>query len=321
MKLSKSLAIATMLSAFAVPAMAQFPERPITLNVAWAAGGGTDAVARIIAVGLERELGQSVNVVNRTGGNGVVGHSAIAEADPDGYTIGLATTEVTLVHWLGLTDLDYTRYTPLALMNEDPAGVQVAADSPYETLGDLLEAIEQSSPGTFRATGSGQASSWHVAIAGMLDAEGLDPSSVMWVPSEGAAPGLQELLAGGTDIVTSSLVESRALIDAGRVKSLAYMSPERSTLFPDVPTLQEETGSEWVFGAWRGIVAPVGLPDDIRDRLISALDAVFTSDEYHEFMSAQGFGARYLGGDDFEEFLATVDASFGETMRNIGLAQ
>ncbi|MFN7102161.1 MAG: tripartite tricarboxylate transporter substrate binding protein [Pseudorhizobium sp.] len=321
MKISKGLIAAILLSTTAAPAWADYPDRPITLYLAWGAGGGTDAVARVIAVGLEKELGQPVNVVNRTGGSGVVGHSAIADADPDGYTIGLATTEVNLMHWLGLTELNYKVYTPLALMNQDPAGVQVAADSEYQNLGELLEAIKTSPPATFRATGSGQGSSWHVAIAGMLNAEGIDASLVTWVPSDGAASGLQELLAGGTEIVPSSLVEARALIEAGRVKSLAYMSSERSALFPDVPTLKEETGSDWEFGAWRGIVAPQGLPDDIRDRLIAALDSVFKSEDYHTFMGAQGFGATFLPGEEFGNFMATNDVNFGETMKAIGLAQ
>lgn len=321
MKLAQGLIAAILLSTSAIPAWADYPDRPLTLYLAWGAGGGTDAVARVIAVGLEKELGQPVNVVNRTGGSGVVGHSAIADAEPDGYTIGLATTEVNLMHWLGLTELTYKVYTPLALMNQDPAGVQVAADSEYQSLGELLEAIKTSPPATFRATGSGQGSSWHVAIAGMLNAEGIDASLVTWVPSDGAASGLQELLAGGTEIVPSSLVEARALIEAGRVKSLAYMSSERSALFPDVPTLKEETDSDWEFGAWRGIVAPQGLPDDIRDRLITALDAVFKSEDYHKFMGAQGFGATFLPGEEFGNFMATNDVNFGETMKAIGLAK
>lgn len=321
MKFAKSIIAALLLSATAMPAWADYPDRPITLLVAWGAGGGTDAVARVVAVGLEKELGQSVNVVNRTGGSGVVGHSAMADAEPDGYTLGLATTEVNLMHWLGLTELDYKVYTPLALMNQDPAGVQVSADSEYQKLGELLEAIKTSQPGTFRATGSGQGSSWHVAIAGLLNAEGIDASKVTWVPSDGAASGLQELLSGGTEIVPSSLVEARALIEAGRVKSLAYMSKERSKLFPDVPTLKEETGSDWEFGAWRGIVAPKGLPDDIRDRLIAALEKVFNSAEYNQFLSAQGFGANFLPGEEFGSFMATNDVNFGETMKAIGLAK
>ena len=98
-------------------AQAAFPERPITLIVPWAAGGGTDAVARQIANIMERDLKQPVNVVNRTGGSGVVGHQAIATAAPDGYTFGLITLEITLMHWAGLTDLTFEKFAPLGLVN------------------------------------------------------------------------------------------------------------------------------------------------------------------------------------------------------------
>ena len=93
----------------------------------WAAGGGTDAVARQIAHMLERDLKQPVNVVNRTGGSGVVGHQAIATAAPDGYTFGLITLEINLMHWAGLTDLTWEKYTPIALVNQDPAAIHVKA--------------------------------------------------------------------------------------------------------------------------------------------------------------------------------------------------
>src|SRR5438094_8466789 len=110
----------------ATPTFAAYPDRPITLIVPWGAGGGTDATARIIGVLLEKELGQPVNVVNRTGGSGVVGHSAIAQASPDGYTIGIVTVEIGMMHWQGLTELNGASYTPIGLVNADPAGVQVA---------------------------------------------------------------------------------------------------------------------------------------------------------------------------------------------------
>ena len=99
---------------FAVSVEAAYPERPLTLIVPWGAGGGTDATGRIVASLLEKELGQPINVVNRTGGSGVVGHSAIAEAAPDGYTLGVATVEIGMMHWQGLTDLTSESYTPLA---------------------------------------------------------------------------------------------------------------------------------------------------------------------------------------------------------------
>src|SRR6267154_400774 len=109
--------VATLLALLVTAAHAAWPERPITLIVPWGAGGGTDATARIIASLMERDLKQPINVVNRTGGNGVVGHSAIATAPPDGYTIGLATVEIAMMHWQGLTDLKYSSYTPIALVN------------------------------------------------------------------------------------------------------------------------------------------------------------------------------------------------------------
>ena len=152
--------------AAALPAAAQnYPVRPITMIVPWGAGGGTDAVARIVASLLEKDLGQPVTVVNRTGGSGVVGHAAIASAPADGYTIGLATVEIGMMHWQGLTQLTGASYTPIGLVNADPAGIQVRADSPYKNVNDLLAAIK-ANPGKFKASGTGQGGIWHLAIAG-----------------------------------------------------------------------------------------------------------------------------------------------------------
>jgi tripartite-type tricarboxylate transporter receptor subunit TctC len=136
-------------------AQAQYPQRPVQLIVPWGAGGGTDATARIIASLLEKELKQPFNVVNRTGGSGVVGHQAIASSPPDGYTLGLITVEITMMHHVGLTPLKHTDYTPIGLVNADPAGVNVRVDSPYKSVKDLLAAIK-ANPGKLKASGTGQ---------------------------------------------------------------------------------------------------------------------------------------------------------------------
>ncbi len=314
------LGMSAPLLAGANPARADWPERPITLLVPWAAGGGTDATARIIGSLLEKELGQPVNVVNRTGGSGVVGHSAIAEGGPDGYTIGLATVEIGMLHWQGLTELTYKNYTPLALMNLDPAGVQVREDAPYKSVKDLVDDIK-ANPGKHKASGTGQGGIWHLALAGMLNSLSLDPGAARWVPSQGAAPGLQDLVAGGVTVVPCSLPEARSLIDAGRVKSLAIMDDQRNPLFPNVPTLKEQTGSGWTIGAWRGIVGPKGLPDDVKKKLIGALDKIFKSKDYTDFMSQRGFGVKYAAGDDFLKFWMASDESLGAIMKKVGLAK
>jgi tripartite-type tricarboxylate transporter receptor subunit TctC len=301
-------------------ALAAYPERPITLIVPWAAGGGTDATARIIGTLLEKDLGQPVNVVNRTGGSGVVGHSAIASAPADGYTIGLITVEIGMMHWQGLTDLTGASYTPIGLVNFDPAGVQVAADSPYKSVNELVAAIK-ASPGKFKASGTGQGGIWHLAIAGMLQDMKVDPASVPWVPSNGAAPGLQDLVAGGVQIAPVSLPEARSLIDAGKVKSLAVMAEAPAGLYPNVPTLKAATGSNWTMGAWRGIAAPKNLPAEARDKLVAAIRKIAASKDYVDFMAQRGYGVIYQGPEDFAKYMAKSDADLGATMKAVGIVK
>ncbi|HSH89691.1 MAG TPA: tripartite tricarboxylate transporter substrate binding protein [Ramlibacter sp.] len=312
---------AVALAAASFPAAAQnYPSRPITLIVPWGAGGGTDATARIIGTLMEKDLGQPVTVVNRTGGSGVVGHAAIASSPPDGYTIGLATVEIAMMHWQGLTELNPTSYTPLGLVNADPAGIQVRADSPYKTVGDLLAAIK-ANPGKFKASGTGQGGIWHLAIAGFLRDQKIDPSALPWVPSNGAAPGLQDMVAGGVEVAPVSLPEARSLIDAGKVRSLAIMADKPAALYPNVPTLKAATGSDWQMAAWRGIVAPKGIPNDVRDKLAASIRKVVASKDYTDFMASRGFGVIYASPDDFAKFMAKSDADMGVTMKAVGLAK
>src|SRR5881227_2465951 len=301
-------------------ARAAWPERPVTLIVPWGAGGGTDATARIIGSLLEKELGQPVTVVNRTGGSGVVGHAAIAGAPADGYTIGLITVEIGMMHWQGLTDISGASYTPISLVNVDPAGLQVRADAPYKNANELVAAIK-ANPGKFKASGTGQGGIWHLAVAGMLQDLKVDPASVPWVPSNGAAPGLQDLVAGGVEIVPCSLPEARSLIDAGKVKSLVVMAESPAALYPNVPTLKAATGSDWKLGAWRGIAAPKGLPNDVRDKLVGAIKKIAGSKEYVDFMGSRGFGVAYLGPDEFGRFMAKSDADLGATMKAVGIVK
>lgn len=300
---------------------ADYPNRAITLVVPWAAGGGTDATARIVAHGLEAELGQPVNVVNRTGGSGVVGHTVIARAKPDGYTIGMATVELGMMHWQGLTDLTYRDFTPIAQMNYDPGAIQVSADAPWDSVEELLAEIKSKPEGTFLASGTGQGGIWDVAMAGLLLDQGIDPQKVRWVPSQGAAPGLRDLVAGGVQIVPCSIPEARTMIQAGKVKSLAVMSEQSNPIFPDVPTLQQAIGSDFSLGAWRGIVGPKGLPDDVTATLEAALKKVYSSDEFKSFMNKRGYGMKWRDAEDFSDYMARNDKQMGKIMQAVGLAK
>ncbi|SOC57389.1 Tripartite-type tricarboxylate transporter, receptor component TctC [Chromohalobacter canadensis] len=313
--------IAVLLTAIAGPALADYPEKPITIIVPWAAGGGTDATARTIAKAMEEELGATVNVVNRTGGSGVVGHSAIARANPDGYTLGLVTGEINMMHWQGLTDLTYRDYTPIAQINYDYAGVQVATDGPFEDLEDLVQTVGEQPKGTYNASGTGQGGVWHLAFAGFLMDQGLEPDRVTWIPSQGAAPAMTELAAGGIDIVPSSVPEGRSMIESGRAASLGIMAPERLDSFPDVPTVQEAIGSDYQIGEWRGIAGPKGMDPEIVSTLEDALEAAYNSDTYQGFMAKQGFGTEWRNAEDFGQLMEDMDERFGKIVEQVGLAK
>jgi tripartite-type tricarboxylate transporter receptor subunit TctC len=268
---------------------------------------------------MEKELGVPVSVVNRTGGSGVVGHSAIATAPPDGYTLGVVTVEINMMHWQGLTDLTYEDYTPLALYNADAAGLQVRADSEWDSAQAVLDAIK-ASPGQYKASGTGQGGIWHLALAGMLEEADTAPDAAPWVPSQGAAPGLQDLVAGGVDIVTCSVPEAQALLEAGRVKSLAVMSAERNPAFPDVPTLKEATGLDWTVAAWRGIAGPKGMPQEVSDKIVPLLKQIWEGQEFRDFMAERGFGVVWRDPEGFEQWMAESDESLGNVMKAVGLA-
>ncbi|MEX0759299.1 MAG: tripartite tricarboxylate transporter substrate binding protein, partial [Tistlia sp.] len=241
--------------------------------------------------------------------------------DPDGYTFGVVTVEIAMMHWQGLTELSYEDYTVLGQVNIDPGGVMVSSDSEYETAEALLEAIKAGDKGAMKASGTGQGGIWHLGLAGWMLSEGLPGDQVTWVPSQGAAPGLKDMVAGGVDIVTSSLPEGQALIEAGRVRPLATMGEERLGIFPDVPTLKEATGSDWTVGAWRVIAGPKGIPEDIVAKASEALQKAYESEEFKEFMTNRGFGMVWRGPQEAYDFMATSDKELGDVMKKAGLAQ
>lgn len=296
---------------------AEYPKRPITLVCPWGAGGGTDAVSRILATLLKKELGVPVNVVNRTGGGGAIGHTAMATAKPDGYTIGMPTVEITMMHWMGLTKITYRDMTPISMVNFDPSGINVLTDSPWKTYKDL-ENYVRDNPGKLKDSGTGHGGIWHLAMAGWLKAIGLSPKAIKWIPSKGAAPALQDLMAGGIDMSTCSLPEAATLIEAGRVRPLAIMADKRDPKFPDVPTLKE-MGINWSSGAWRGIAAPKGTSSQIVAVLEKALAKVNKSDDFIKFMKNRGYGLYWLDSNSFAKALAEADEANGKIMKAAGI--
>ncbi|MGY6773039.1 tripartite tricarboxylate transporter substrate binding protein [Gallibacterium sp. ZY190522] len=311
----KKFATKTLLlcSLFSSVALAAYPEKPISIIVPWGAGGNTDTIARLVAKGLQTELGVNVNVINRTGGSGVVGHDAIKRAKPDGYTLGVATAEIALMRHQKMTDLSYQDYTNIVRLAVVPGGIQVSKDSPYKDLNSLINTIKQN-PGKLKASGSGLNSIWHLNLLGILKSIGQPEDAVKFVPSQGASAALQELISGGIDFTTSSPGEAKSMTDAGLVKHLAITSDGKDTLYPDIPVFKDVTKTNWTLGGWNVLVAPKGLPENVQEKLIKAMEKVYASGELQKFAHKQGFDVSALYGNDLIQFMKNEDTKFGELL-------
>ena len=322
MPLLKSLIIsAAVLGVSAGTVLAEYPEKAITLIVPWAAGGGTDAIARLLAGGMEKELGVSVNVVNKPGGGSVIGHSEMLSTKPDGYTLGFATAELASFYWAGQSQYKATDFNPIALVNFDSGAFHVSTSGDWKDVKAALADIKSKPTGTYTVTGTSTGAAYHLAFAGFLKANGVDPLSVTLVPSQGAAPGFQELAAGGSNVVLSSLPEGIAMMQAGKTKPLTVFAEKRIAAFPDVPTAEEATGVAFSGGTWRGVVGPQKLPADVQKKLSDAVVKVASSENFVKFMNDKGFGIRVLDTAGFGQFLTEQYTQVGTIMNDLGIAQ
>ena len=286
-----------------------YPRRTVTIICPWGVGGGTDRISRYFADALRRELGKPFVVVNKTGGSGVLGHSSGANAKADGYTITTITAELNTMHQMGLTKLTYKNYIPLLQMNADAAAIIVRQDAPWKTLGEFLGHIKQK-PGQLKMSGTAAGGTWDLARVGFLQQAGLDKTATKWVPTQGAASSLTELLGGHLDAVCCSVPEAAQQIADGQLRVLAVMSEERLAKFPDIPTVKE-SGTDWTAVGWRGLALPNNTPADIVATLSAACKRIVESPQYRDYMSKEGFGITIRHTDEFEAFLKDQDAQWG----------
>lgn len=304
------------------PASAQkYPVRPVTLIVPWAAGGGADIVSRILAAGLERELGQPVGVVNRTGGGGVTGHTAIMTATPDGYTIGVATAEMATFKTIGLADITPDNFDIISRIVTFPSGITVRSDGPYKTAADVVAAIKSAQKGTLSASGTGPGGAWHLALAGLNKAAGAPADQVKFIPSQGGAPALQELAADQLSFLTVSPIEARALAAAGKVKVLAIMDAGRMVSMPDVPTLKEATGLDWQYLNWFALALPKGVPADVRATIAELAKKAHARADVQGPMKERGITPVWETSEEARAYAASFDTTARVLLKELGLAK
>jgi tripartite-type tricarboxylate transporter receptor subunit TctC len=295
-----------------------YPNQAITIVCPWGAGGGTDRLSRFMADQLQVKLGQPVVVVNKIGGSGAIGFAAGANAPADGYTITMATFELSTMHWLGISKLSYQNFTPLVQLNADAAAIILPKDSPFKTLDDLLKFIREN-PGKLKMSGTAKGAAWDLARMGFLMAAGLPADSVVWAPAKGAAPAIVELLGGHIDAVCCSVPEALAQIESGELRPLLVMSPKRLLEFPEIPTCKE-LGVEWEAVGWRGLALPKDVPVEVAQKLESASLEIAQSEAFNEFMKKNGFAAEVRAASAFGDFLRDQDSQWHKVIvgANVG---
>lgn len=289
-------------------------DRPIQMVVPYVQGGGSDQRARLVARYLAQALGEPIEVVNRTGA--IVGHTVIADAAPDGRTIGQISGEIGMMHWTpGLTPLTPADYTPLAVPFVEAAAVIVRRDAPWSTLAEFVEACRNQ---PMRGSGGPNFGVWKFALVGLLDALGVDVSRLEWIETLSGEQGLAKMLAGEADVAPITLTDARGPLRAGEVKALATFDTARHHTFTEVPTAREAIGREWSVAHWRGLVAPKGLDPAIRDRYLQALRRVAADPAFTAEAQASSFTLGWRFGDDFGRYMDEDDAMFGRIIRLLG---
>ena len=308
------LALAWLLPS-AAPA-AGFPERDLTLVVPWAAGGGTDTLARTLVKNGKKHFGVNLNVVNRVGGTGAIGMDSVAKARPDGYTVGVITFNLSTYRLLGQSDLSYRDFDLVALLNRSIASLSVKTDSQFKTLKELVE-YAKANPGVVTVGHSGPGSPWHLSAVDM--AHRLDLKFTL-VPFDGAAPTRTALVGGHITVASTGMDEVLQFYQTKQIRMLGAMNPSRHPVFPDVPTMAEAGYPlEDPIVDWRGLAAAKGTPPEVLKVIRDGFRMAAEDPDYIALMDKLALPRTYLEQDKFQEFLAGMEKKLEPTLDRVGL--
>lgn len=292
-----------------------FPRKgkTIELVVAFSSGGAVDTAARLIQPILEKELGTNVEVINKPGAGGQIGYTQLTSAAPDGYTIGATGSPSVVVSPLDpARGAKYTRdsFQPLARQVIDPTVIAVQPDSPYTTLKELLDAAK-ANPKSMTASTTGLQTGEHFAMAQIQEATGAEFAPVHF--SEGASQATTAFLGRHVDILVANVSDVVDLTKQGKARVLGVMSAEKAPSLPDVPTFKE-AGYDLIAGTARGYSAPAGLPDEVAEKLETAIQKAIEDPAVVQKMDDLGLQTSYLSGEDYKQFWAGQEEDFKKVL-------
>jgi tripartite-type tricarboxylate transporter receptor subunit TctC len=313
------LVVVAVAAAQPAPAQEPYPSRPISLVVPFPPGGVADLTARPVATAMEKVLKQPLGVVNKTGAAGAVGMQFVATSKPDGYTLLLALSSISIIpeadKLFGRPPaFTVEQFAPVALISADPTILVVRAESPWKTAKEFIEDAKKR-PNQISFSSSGIYGTLHMAMELLSHAAGI---KLRHVPYAGAGPALTALLGGHVDALASGPSVVLPQIKAGKLRALAGWGDKRVASLPDVPTFKELGYPEAEFYIWAGLFAPKGTPEPVLAKLRDAARAGVADPEFRSAMDKLETPVTFKQGAEFQKFFEADAQRLAEGVRKVG---
>ncbi len=297
-------------------AFAQYPVRPVRLVVAYPPGGPVDIVARTLAQAMSGPLGQPVIVDNRAGASGIIGTEHVARAAPDGYTLLLTSTPLTIQESL-YKKLPYSALRDFTYLAAAGSGAQVLVvheSVPAQNLRELI-ALARARPGTINFASPGAGGANHLAAEMFKTTAGIEATHV---PYKGFAPAEADLLGGRITFMFSSLPAAMQHVRSGRLRAIGVTSLQRTRAAPDIPTLAEAGLPGFEVSSWYGVVGPAGLPQDVVVKVNAAVNVALESAQMKERLAALGVEAATSTPDQYADFIRRDITKWAKVVKDSG---
>lgn len=316
--MKRTLFLAAMLTAGLAQAQ-DYPTKPVSMIAPFPPGGVADIVGRPLAASMEKTLGRPVLVVNRSGAGGAVGTTAVAKAAPDGYTILMSLSSISIFPVSDPINGKPAPYTladfaPIALVTSDPTVLVVAADGPYKTIQEFI-ASARAYPGQMNYSSSGVYGTLHVAMEMFASAAGI---KLFHVPYQGGGPAVAALLGGQVHALASGPAAAIGQIKGGKMRALAGWGDKRLPMMPDLPTFKELGYGDVEFYIWSGVFAPAATPAPVIAKLRTAVRAAVNDPQFRGAMEKVSTPISYLDAPEFAQFLAKDAARLKVAVEKIG---
>ena len=298
------------------PALAAYPEMPVSLVVPYAPGGAADTLARLISQHLGTKLKGTVVVVNRAGASGIIGESSVAQAKGDGYTLLYDATPFSINPFLQKLNFDpQNDLIPLTQVSVTPMLLVVPKNSPFHSVQDVIKAA-QASPGKLTFGSGGQGTVQY--MAGELFSQGAG-IKMLHIPFKSGGPAIVATVGSQVNLMFSNLPAISALVNKGELRALAITSAQRDANFPNIPTISESAVKDYEAYEWNGIFAPKGTPATIINTLQTAMKEVLQLPEVKERFDALGTTIIASSPEEFKKYMEIESAKWAKVVKQANI--